>query len=113
MPKKGGNPQNLVPIKKGEVRNPYGRPRVLPELKTVLTEILSEEITNPKTGERITQLEAVLRTLNAKAMKGDMRAIQEILDRTFGKSHQSISVDDVEPPKIIVEIVDPKNDAGQ
>ena len=86
MAKKGGVPENLVPFKKGEDprRNLEGRPPVLPELREALGKVLAEE----KDG--LTALEAVLRALRNKAIKGDVRAIQEILDRYFGKVKQDL-----------------------
>ena len=100
---------NLKPFVKGDDprRNVDGRPRVLPELKEILTEILSEEITNQK-GDRATRLEAILRTLNAKAQKGDMRAIQEVLDRMYGKSKQIIETQSIEAINTDVDFDDIK-----
>ena len=89
--------EDLKPFKKNDPRiNRNGRPRVLPELKEILTEILSEEITNQK-GDRATRLEAILRTLNAKATKGDLRAIQEVLDRMYGKAKQIVETKTIDP----------------
>ena len=105
--------EDLIPFTKGDPRiNRNGRPRVLPELKEVLNEILSEEITNQK-GEKATRLEAILRTLNAKAQKGDIRAIQEVLDRAFGKAKSSAEMEENNSPvnKIIVEYVKAKDES--
>lgn len=79
-------------FKKGQSGNPNGRPRILPELKEVMERLLSENITDNKSGKEIQILEAVLRTLQAKALKGDMRAIQELLDRFYGKPKQYTDV---------------------
>ena len=84
-----GNPnpniENLKPFKKGEDsrRNLKGRPKI-PDISEVIAKILSEE----EDGQ--TALEAVLISLRTKAIKGDVRAIQELLDRAYGKSKQSI-----------------------
>jgi len=100
------NRQNLKNFKKGydERRNTNGRPRVLPELKEILTEILSEEKTNEK-GQKMSGLEAVLKALHSKATKGDVRAIQEILDRYYGKVKTTVDVttdgQPIKPPKIV------------
>ena len=90
------NDDNLKPFKKNDPRiNREGRPRVLPELKEILSQILSEEITNSK-GDKIQALDLIIRQLTAKATKGDLRAIQEVLDRMYGKSKQIIETQSIE-----------------
>ena len=68
--------------------NLKGRPKSakMPDLKEALALALSEE----KDG--ITALEVVITKLRQKAMKGDIRAIQELLDRAFGKATQVMEV---------------------
>ena len=54
MARKGGTPENLKPFTKDDPRiNREGRTRVLPELKDMLKDILSEDISNAK-GEKKT-----------------------------------------------------------
>jgi hypothetical protein len=74
---------NLKPFKKGQSGNPNGRPK-LPDLKEAMAKLLAEE----KDGK--TALDAILAALRAKAAKGDVRAAQELLDRGFGRSKQTI-----------------------
>jgi hypothetical protein len=72
------------PFKKGDERiNRKGRPK-LPDLKEAIAKILAED----KDGK--TALDAILAALRAKAAKGDVRAAQELLDRGFGRSKQTI-----------------------
>lgn len=71
-------------MKKGETLNPNGRPRKLPELDKLLADVLGEE----KDG--ITAAEAILKALRLKAAKGDVRAIEVMLDRAYGKARQVI-----------------------
>jgi len=82
MARKGGTPENLRPCKPGETHNPNGRPKVLPELKEALRDILMQQIDGK------TKLEILLETLYKQANKGDVRAIQEVLDRFYGKIKQ-------------------------
>jgi hypothetical protein len=80
------NPQNLRPSwKKGQTGNPKGRPK-LPDIREALAKVLADE----KDG--VTALEATLRALRAKAIRGDVRAAEALLDRAFGKAAQTVDV---------------------
>ena len=48
------NEQNLIPAQKGEIRNPNGRPKGIPNSKTRLLRLLElvQVKTNPITGEK-------------------------------------------------------------
>jgi hypothetical protein len=81
--KKRGNVANLKPFPKGKSGNPKGRPK-LPDIKEALAKVLAEE----KDG--YTALDATLMALRGKAVKGDVRAAEMLLDRAFGKPKQSI-----------------------
>jgi len=76
---------------KGQSGNPKGRPK-MPDLKEAISKILSEE----KNGQ--SALEAVLIALFNRALKGDVRAAQELLDRGFGKSQQNIDLSTLGQP---------------
>jgi len=79
-----GNPnpnrKGLILYKKGQSGNPKGRPKVLPELKLLLAEVLGEE----KDG--VAAAKAILMALRAKATKGDVRAAEVLLDRAYGSA---------------------------
>mgnify|MGYP003969349767 CR=1 FL=1 len=86
MARKGGAPENMRPFEKGDSRiNRKGRPPILPELKEAVSKVLGKEY-GSETG-----LDKVLTSLFNRALKGDVRAAQEILDRGFGKSPQKIN----------------------
>ena len=80
------NNKNLKPFKKGyePKRNLKGRPPKLPHLDKLLDEVLGEE----KDG--ITAAKVILMALRVKATKGDVRAAEILLDRAYGKAHQTI-----------------------
>lgn len=71
--------KNLKPFQKGQSGNPKGRPKKLPELDELLKDCLSEE-TKGKT-----QMELIIRALVKKSLKGDIRASELLLNRSYGK----------------------------
>jgi hypothetical protein len=91
------NEQNLIPAQKGEVRNPNGRPKGVPNSKTRLLRLLElvQTKTNPITGEKeeFTVAEQLDMVLINKAIKGDIRAYQEVMDRLEGRAKQSTELE--------------------
>ena len=83
------NPENIIPPKKGEIRNPNGRPVGSKNRSTILRKWLecNDKIKNPLTQqEEVMSVEdTVILALIAKARKGDVAAIKEILDSNYGK----------------------------
>jgi hypothetical protein len=94
-------------FKKGQSGNPNGRPK-LPDISEALAKILGDE----KDGR--TALEQTLLALRAKAVRGDIRAAEALLDRAFGKPKQSVDHttggDKLPPSAIRVELVTPSQD---
>lgn len=84
MPRKGGVPENLTPFKKGNKANPFGRPKKLPELEKLLSEVMGED------GDGQNEAKEILLALIKSAKKGDVRAAELLLDRCYGKSPQTI-----------------------
>jgi hypothetical protein len=74
-------------MKKGETLNPNGRPKKIPELDKLLADVLSVE-----NGDK-NQAQLILEALIAKAKKGDVRAAEVLLDRSYGKAKQEIAVE--------------------
>jgi hypothetical protein len=90
------NEQNLTPFPKGVSGNPAGKPKGVQNSKTRLLRLLELVTTtkNPVTGEmeEFTIAEQLDMKIIAKAMKGDIRAYQELLDRLEGKSKQTTDI---------------------
>jgi len=105
------NNENLKPIQKGEVRNPKGYPKGVPNAKTRYKRILEliSEKKNPVTGEteKFTQLELMDMAIFNKALKGDLASYKEIMDRLEGRSAQSVDVTSggEKLPTVIIENV--------
>jgi hypothetical protein len=78
-------PPDHSKFKKGQSGNPNGRPK-MPNLKEACAAVLADE----KDG--MTALDAVLKALRNKAIKGDVRAAQELMDRAYGKATQAIDL---------------------
>lgn len=68
----------------GESGNPNGRPRKMPEIEELLSDILNEE----KDG--LNAARAILLAIRNKAFKGDIRAAEMLLDRAYGKPKQFV-----------------------
>jgi hypothetical protein len=99
MPK----PENIEPhkFKKGQTGNPKGRPKKLPELHVLLADVLGEE----KDG--ISAAEAILKSIRAKAAKGDVRAAELLLDRAYGKPKQSIDNTIITTEPLVIVLTEP------
>ena len=95
MPRKGGTPENLIPPVKGERRNPKGRPK-LPDIKAILEEVLGE------TKDGMTAAEALMKKLRSMGAAGNLKAIEMLLDRAYGKPKQTIDTNIVSAPTITV-----------
>lgn len=76
--------ENLKPFKKGNKANPNGRPKKIPELDKLLAEVLGEQ----KDG--VTAMEVIIKALRQKAIKGDIRAGEVLLNRAYGKPKETI-----------------------
>lgn len=71
------------PFRKGDPRiNRKGAPPKLPDLDELLKEVLGERVKNKEA------LKVILIALRKKAMAGDVRAAELLLDRAFGKIKQ-------------------------
>jgi hypothetical protein len=81
--KRGENTQ----FKKGVSGNPKGGIRKIPQLDVLLADVLGEE----KDG--IEAAKAILMALRSKAVKGDVRAAEVLLDRAYGKASQNLKLE--------------------
>ena len=79
---KNDNLAKGVKFKKGVSGNPKGRPKRIPNLDILLADVLGEE------KEGIEAAKAILMALRTKAIKGDVRAAEVLLDRAYGKAKQ-------------------------
>lgn len=87
---------NLIPPKKGEIRNPNGRPKGIPNSKTRMRRLLelTQDLKNPVTGEveGFSVMEQIDMKLIQKARSGDLPAIRELLNRLEGLPAQAVDV---------------------
>jgi hypothetical protein len=98
------NNQNLKPFPKGVSGNPKGAPKGVQQSKKRFLRFLEvlQNMKNPITGEMedISLIERMDLAQFHKALKGDTRAYQEIMDRLEGKPEQhniNEEVTNVEP----------------
>ena len=107
MAKTNYNPKsksNLKPIKKGEVRNPKGAPKKLPNLDLLLANVLGTENEEGKTAA-----EQILEALRRRANTGDVKAANLLLERGYGKVKEKIDIttndQSLNKPSIQIEII--------
>ena len=75
---------------KGDPRiNRKGRPRKLPELDSLLVEILGRDAGGK------TELHLIIEALLKKAKAGDVRSAEILLDRVYGKVPQAVTFDNL------------------
>ena len=90
------NPENIIPPKPGEVRNPNGRPKGSRNRSTIAREWLEMEMqqNNPitKQKEKMQVQDAVTLALIGKALKGDVAAFRELMDSAYGKLINNLDV---------------------
>jgi hypothetical protein len=84
--KKGETPKGAIPFVKGKSGNPRGAPRKIPNLDLMLADVLGED----KDG--IEAAKAILMAMRSKAIKGDVRAAELLLDRAYGKAKQYVEM---------------------
>jgi len=76
--------KNLTPFKKGVSGNPSGRPKKLPNIDTLLAEVLGSD------DDEKSEAKAVIKALLTQAKRGNVRAIEVLLERAYGKPKQVI-----------------------
>lgn len=93
-------PENVIGkgnrFKKGQSGNPKGRPK-LPDIKAILEEVLSE-----KNDSGMTAAEALMKKLRSMGAAGNLKAIEMLLDRAYGKPKQTIDTNIVSIPQFKV-----------
>jgi hypothetical protein len=106
------NPENLRPAKKGEVRNPNGRPKGSRNRSTIAREWLevSQYITNPITGEKekLEQQDIMTLGIIKKARDGDVNAYKALMDSAYGQPLQQIQqeVSKIDEIEIVIREAD-------
>jgi hypothetical protein len=78
-----GKPPSNSRFKPGQSGNPGGRKRGSRNLKTVLEEVLLDEIEMTENGRKrtVSLLEALIKRSAQEGLRGDLRAIKDLLDR--------------------------------
>jgi len=93
-----GKPPKHAQFKKGQSGNPKGRPKGIRNLNTDLEEELSQKIVVSEGGmtKETTKQRAMIKSLFAKALKGDTRAATVLINLILGLEQTRIANDAVE-----------------
>jgi hypothetical protein len=75
-----GNPETLIPAKKGEIRNPKGNNGYLPFAKLAQQAVTNED------------LKVILDKVKSLSNEGEMDAIKFLFDRIFGKVPDNMNI---------------------
>ena len=81
---KGQVPEGATPFKKGETGNPNGRPKKLPKIDDLLSDILGSQ------DDSDSEAHAILTRLVKDAKNGNVKAAEILLDRAYGKAKLNI-----------------------
>ena len=111
------NEQNLIPAKKGELRNKKGRGKGVRNRATIVKEwlMVEQKFKNPLTGQEEILSQADIMTLAVinKARKGDVIAFRELMDSGFGKNKEiQETLLSVTTPTIVFKNFDNDKDEG-
>ena len=81
-----GKPPEQTRFRKGQSGNPKGRPRGAKNIAMLFTQALKERVIVTENGRRrsISKLEALVKHLVNKALSGDRRLLQLLLDEVHG-----------------------------
>ena len=93
-----GKPPKHAQFKQGQSGNPKGRPKGIRNLNTDLEEELSQKIVVSEGGmtKETTKQRAMIKSLFAKALKGDTRAATVLINLILGLEQTRIANDAVE-----------------
>lgn len=88
---------NLIPPKKGEVRNPKGRGKGVKNRATIARKWLEvlDKAKNPVSGEdeSMSFEDRMTLSLIRKALKGDTQAYKALMDSAYGQPKQDIDIE--------------------
>jgi hypothetical protein len=73
-------------LKSGNTVN-VGRKKKLPEIDVLLADVLGEEESG------LSDAKNILEALKTKALKGDVRAAEILLERAYGKTKQNLNIE--------------------
>jgi hypothetical protein len=102
--KKGEQAKGSTPFKKGVSGNPAGKPK-LPDLREAIAKILGGE-EGAESG-----LDRILKALEKKALAGDTKAADILMNRGWGMPKQTIDANlSQQQPIIVRNVIEKKSD---
>lgn len=95
-----GRPPKHTQFKKGQSGNPRGRPKGARNLETILESELDRAVTVTEGGKKrkVSAQHAVVMTVVAKALRGDLRAVKQLVDLI--EKYRPVAADDSSEPSL-------------
>ena len=97
------NAKNLKPAKKGEVRNPSGRPKGSRNKSTIFKEALAL-----KDKDGVTNEQKLLAMAIKVGLEGDLKAIFSLFDGAHGKDKQVVEQTNIEEKPVKIQFIKKK-----
>ena len=90
-----GKPPKATQFKKGQSGNPSGKPKAIKNFDTELGEELNEKVTVNENGKlkKYTKRRLLIKTLAAKALKGDVRAALSLVKLEYEREGKAAMIE--------------------
>ncbi len=94
----------LIPYKKGQSGNPKGKPKGIKDTKSIINKLFTSELEDSETGEIMTIHELIILQMCRRALVGDLKATEWLVEQKEGPIGKRLGMDDVTPEPSVSQI---------